>query len=146
MTLPQQGDDPNVTVPDVVSFARGDRVIMRIELPGFEAEEIRLEIEEGVLALRGEHVERWIDREPGRSTEETARTLVLLRIQLAPGADPATAVATMRDGVLQMSMACPRAAYLSAQALSPESEVGSVRRGWATSPSRRIRPPLFAIR
>ncbi len=90
---------------------REKEVIARIELPGFEPSELRVEVLGERLTVEAEH------REPAGTAEEPARKAeapaerayahVKRTLTLPPGVEPEKAEATYRNGVLEIHV--PRA-------------------------------------
>lgn len=94
----------DVWSPDVDVRHQGDAMIVRVDLPGVPASDVRVEVDEGVLTITGE---RKTDREEKgvdwylreRSTGTFSRS-----IALPTGADAAAMTATFRDGVLEVTV------------------------------------------
>lgn len=75
--------------------------VVRVELPGFEPEEVRVEILGERLTVEAEH------KEPAEKAEEKAeRTYghVKREVTLPPGVEPEKVEATYRNGVLEVHL------------------------------------------
>jgi len=80
-------------------------VVMRVELPGFTPEEVKVEVLGGRLTVEAEHREP--AAKPEEETPERAYAHVKRVITLPPGVEPEKAEAVHRNGVLEVHV--PRA-------------------------------------
>jgi HSP20 family protein len=74
-------------------------VVMRLELPGFEAKEIELRREGDMLTVRAEHTEVVQAKEEARQVQRFEH-----RFTLPVGIDAARIEATYRNGVLELHL------------------------------------------
>ena len=85
-----------------------DKLIVRADMPGIKPEDIKVEVNDDVLTIRGEHEEskekkdeHFLRRE--RSYRSFARSLTL-----PPKTDPKAIEATTHDGVLEVAVPVPK--------------------------------------
>ncbi len=96
------GFDRDLSWPRV-ELAETDRNIqVAIELPGLDQKEVDLEVEEGVLTIRGEKKAEVEDKVRGYSERSYGR--FERRIALPPGIDRDKASATFWNGVLTVTL------------------------------------------
>lgn len=87
-----------VTEPWGVEMEEGDReVVIRAELPGFEASELEVTLRSNLLTLRAEH------REPAaEGTVERRQARLERTVMLPPGVETEKLEARYRNGVLEI--------------------------------------------
>lgn len=90
--------------PKIEAVVRDDHLIVRIDVPGFAAEDVEIEIIDDVLAIRGERKESHTERVSGYYSDESSYILFSRKIQLPQGTDAGDAIATLYEGVLQVTM------------------------------------------
>lgn len=90
--------------PRIEAVVRDDHLIVRVDLPGFAAEDVEIEIVDDVLAIRGERKESHTERVSGYYSDESSYILFSRKIQLPQGTDAEDAIATLYEGVLQVTM------------------------------------------
>ena len=90
--------------PKIEAIVRDDHLIVRVDLPGFAAEDVEIEIVDDVLAIRGERKESHTERVSGYYSDESSYMLFSRKIQLPQGTDAEDAIATLYEGVLQVTM------------------------------------------
>ena len=98
-----------------------DKLIVRADMPGIKPEDIRVEVSDDVLTIRGEHVqdkekkgEHFLRRE--RSYRSFARSLTL-----PPKIDPKAIEATTHDGVLEVAVPVPKEAASKPVLIKPKA-------------------------
>lgn len=90
-------------------------ITVRAEMPGFEPNELDVELQNGVLTIKAEKEQKGDRREEYRSFYRT--------ITLPPGVDTDKAQATYRNGVLEMHI--PRAAGAAPRRIQVQAEGGT---------------------
>jgi HSP20 family protein len=88
--------------PDVDVFEREGQLIVRAAMPGIDKEEVRVEIRDDAIVLRGEEKE---EREEDRGdyyVREMVRGSFYREIPLPEGVNTDNATATFRNGVLEI--------------------------------------------
>jgi HSP20 family protein len=105
------GDDARGNIawtPAIEVFESDGKYHVVAELPGLSPNDVRIEVDNDSLILRGERqVEREAD-EGGVQVSERQFGYFYRRIPLPEGADPGQAKATFRDGVLEIVMPAPK--------------------------------------
>ena len=89
--------------PPVDVWAQDDRYHLRIDLPGVPPESLTLEIEAGVLHVRGDRRDAGIPRDQMLRAERPHGRFSVA-IALPPSVDPQGVEAQQRDGVLEISL------------------------------------------
>jgi HSP20 family protein len=78
-------------------------VVVRVELPGFEPPEVKVEVLEERLTVEAEHKEPAEEKkEKGEEKAERAYTHVKRVVTLPPGIEPEKAEAVLQNGVLEI--------------------------------------------
>jgi HSP20 family protein len=115
-------------IPPVDIAEDKDRILLTAELPGFKEEEISIQMESGVLTIRGE---RKFEREKeGRTYHRVERSYgqFMRTFTLPNNVDRENVKATFRNGVLEIELpkseeARPRQIRISAGQPSPEESI-----------------------
>jgi len=94
---PQDGS----TRPPVDAWEEGDRYHVRVDLPGVGAGDVNVEIEDGLLHVRGERRDGSVPPD-GYLRSERPRGRFALRMALPVSVDPQGIEARQRDGVLEI--------------------------------------------
>jgi len=95
-----------LAAPAVESFLRGDRFVVRADLPGIDPKDIDLLVEGDRLMVRGERKDVHEDKD--RLHREITYGRFERSVQLPSGIDPESVKATYQDGVLEITMAAPK--------------------------------------
>ena len=101
-------DQPAAWAPQVETFRRGDRLIVRADLPGLRKEDVNVEIEDGVLAISGERREEREENRDDYYRSERTYGQFYRAIPLPEGVNEDECEATFRDGVLEVSLTAPK--------------------------------------
>jgi HSP20 family protein len=96
--------------PEIDVFERGDRLVVRADLPGIERDQVHLRLEEVGLVIEGERKEEHEERGE-RGYYRSERTYGSFRrvVPLPDGVEGETATAEMKNGVLEVSFKKPEA-------------------------------------
>lgn len=97
-----------VKSPDVDMFRRGDDLIVRADLPGLTGSDVNVEVEDGILTIRGERKEEAEEDRDGYYWSERSYRSFARSIPLPEGVDEESASASFRDGVLEVKMSTPK--------------------------------------
>ena len=89
--------------PPVDVWAQDDRYHLRVDLPGVAADSLTLEIEAGVLHVRGERRDVSVTRDKMLRAERPQGRFSVA-IALPPSCDPQGVEAQQRDGVLEIAL------------------------------------------
>jgi HSP20 family protein len=95
-------------MPQIETTRRGDRFVVRADVPGVKKEDLQIDVEDGVLTLSGERREENTEERDGFYRSERSYGRFHRAIPLPEGADPEGCEATFRDGVLEVSLSLPK--------------------------------------
>ena len=96
------------TVPAVESFARGDELVVRADLPGIDPKDVELAVEGDRLTIKGERNKVHEDKGTDRFYREVSYGRFERTMTLPAGIDPATVKAAYHNGVLEITMKAPK--------------------------------------
>jgi HSP20 family protein len=100
--------DQAVWMPQVETFRRGDNLVIRADLPGLKKDDVKVEIEDGILAISGERrEENEEDRDDYYRSERTYGQFYRA-IPLPEGVDENKCDASFKDGVLEVTIPAPK--------------------------------------
>ncbi|HEY2856558.1 MAG TPA: Hsp20/alpha crystallin family protein [Gemmatimonadaceae bacterium] len=93
--------------PQLDTFRRGDKLVVRADVPGAKKGDIRIEVYNGILTITSEqHQEHEEDRE-GFFRSEQSYELFYRALPLPEGVDPDQIQASFNDGVLEIAFPAP---------------------------------------
>jgi HSP20 family protein len=95
--------------PRIETFQKGDRFIVRAELPGLKKDDIDVELTENALTIRGERHEEHEQEREGVYHSERQYGEFYRMVPLPEGVIAESAEASFRDGVLEVKMQAPPA-------------------------------------
>lgn len=101
------GNGNNVWSPQVEVRQRGNRLVVRADLPGVNRDDIQVDVENGVLTIRGERRQEREEEREGVYRSERMYGHFARSIPLPEGADPDQFEANFKDGVLEISIPTP---------------------------------------
>ena len=90
--------------PRVEAFHKGDRFIVRAELPGLKKDDVQVELADDALTIRGERREEHEEEHEGYYHSEREYGQFQRTIPLPEGVIGESAQASFRDGVLEVRM------------------------------------------
>ena len=93
--------------PPVEVTERGGQLVIRAELPGLAKKDVRVEVREDALTIQGERRHEREEKRKGFFRSERSYGSFFRQILLPEGIDPASAKATFKDGVLEVTMPAP---------------------------------------
>jgi HSP20 family protein len=94
--------------PQIEVFERGDRMVVRADLPGLTKDDVQVEITKEAVSIRGERRQEHEERREGYYHTERSYGSFYRTIPLPEGAEIDQADASFRDGVLEMTVPVPR--------------------------------------
>jgi HSP20 family protein len=95
--------------PEVETFRRDDKLVVRADLPGMKKEDVNVEVNEGVLAISGERCDEREDKRDDFYRSERSYGQFYRAIPLPEGVSADQCEATFKDGVLEVTLPAPRA-------------------------------------
>lgn len=90
--------------PSIEAFQKGDKFVVRAELPGLKKEDVDVELTDDALTIRGERREEREEEKGGYYHSEREYGEFYRVIPLPDGVIGESAQATFHDGVLEVSM------------------------------------------
>ena len=94
--------------PAIDVVRRDDTLVVRAGLPGLTPDEVKVEVEGGVLTVSGEHPEDRSDSDDGRYVRRERRFGAFSRSVALPSRVDAQAIkAQTRDGVVEVTVPLP---------------------------------------
>lgn len=96
--------------PRLDVFEKKGNLVVKADLPGMTKENVEVVVEEGDLVLRGERKEETEIEEERYFRSERTWGSFFRRIPLTFEVDPATVVASFKDGVLEVTLPLPKEA------------------------------------
>jgi HSP20 family protein len=98
------GGGETIWQPRIEAFQKGDRFIIRAELPGLKKDDVDVELTDETLTIRGERHDEHQEEREGYYHSEREYGSFYRTIPLPEGVITESAQATFRDGVLEVSM------------------------------------------
>ena len=93
--------------PHLEMFERDGKLIVTADLPGVKKEDVKVEVDQNAITLQGQRRHEQASRQQGYYRSERSYGSFYRTILLPEGADPSTASATFRDGVLEIVLQAP---------------------------------------
>ncbi len=90
--------------PRLEAFQKGDRFIVRAELPGLKKDDVQVDVSDGAITIRGERREEHEEDREGFYHSEREYGQFYRTIPLPDGAIGDSAQATFKNGVLEITM------------------------------------------
>lgn len=95
-------------LPQVEAFRRGDKFVVRTDLPGIKKEDVHAEIEDGVLTISGQRTSEREDERDDYYRSERSYGSFYRAIPLPEGVESDNCEATFKDGVLEVTLPAPK--------------------------------------
>ena len=94
--------------PQVEAFRRGDKFVVRADLPGMKKDDVKVEVEDNVLTISGERNDEHEENREGFYRSERSYGQFYRAIPLPEGVNADQCDATFKDGVLEVSLKAPQ--------------------------------------
>jgi HSP20 family protein len=107
-------------------FERDGKLVVTADLPGVKKEDVKVEVDQDVITIQGQRRHEQTSRQQGYYRSERSYGSFYRTIPLPEGADPSTASATFRDGVLEIALQAPLK-RASSRSLEIKDEQGAAR-------------------
>jgi len=101
---PRGFDQMAAWTPQVEVRQRDKEFVVRADLPGINKDNVKVELRDDSIVLRGERQEERKEEREGFLRTERSYGSFYREIPLPPGVDTSKATATFRDGVLEITM------------------------------------------
>jgi HSP20 family protein len=106
--LPRFVEGPTLWTPAVETTQRGDRFVVRADLPGINRDDLHVEVDDDVLTISGERHTEQRDERNGYFRSERSYGSFFRAIPLPDGVKADQAEAKFNDGVLEISLPAPK--------------------------------------
>lgn len=107
--------------PEVDLIKKDGQLVLRVDCPGIEPEEIKAEVEDDILTVSGEHEETQEEEKENYMRRERRFGAFSRSIPLPAGADAEKVDATCQDGVLEVTVPLPKEAEKSRVEITPKA-------------------------
>jgi HSP20 family protein len=94
--------------PQVEAFQRGDKFVVRADLPGMNKDDVKVEVENNRLTISGERTDEREENGEGFYRSERSYGQFYRAIPLPEGVSAEQCDATFKDGVLEVSLKVPQ--------------------------------------
>jgi HSP20 family protein len=98
---------PSFWSPQVEANQRGDRFIVRVDLPGLKKDDVNIEVADNMLTIQGERRDEHEEDREGYYRSECRYGSFARVIPLPEGSIAETAKASFKDGVLEITVQAP---------------------------------------
>lgn len=94
--------------PQVEAFRRGDKLVVRADLPGLKKDDVNVEIDDGLLTISGERHEERENEQGDYYRSERTYGQFYRAIPLPEGVNENQCDASFKDGVLEITFPAPK--------------------------------------
>jgi len=109
-------------VPSVDLVRRDDALVLRADIPGIKPEDVKIEVEDNVLTVSGEHREETEEKEEHYVRRERRFGSFSRSMVLPQGVTAEDIEATTEDGVLEVTIPAPKEAERQKVEVKPKSD------------------------
>jgi HSP20 family protein len=94
--------------PQLETFRRGDRLVVRADLPGMRKEDVNVEVDDGILSISGHRAEEQVDDRDDYYRSERSYGEFYRALPLPEGVTGDACEATFNNGVLEVTLPLPK--------------------------------------
>jgi HSP20 family protein len=94
--------------PQLETFRRGDKLVVRADLPGLRKEDVNVEVEDGMLTISGHRSEEQVDERDDFYRSERSYGEFYRALPLPENITGESCEATFKDGVLEVTLPLPK--------------------------------------
>jgi HSP20 family protein len=109
-------------VPSVDLVRRDDALVLRADIPGIKPEDVKIEVEDNVLTVSGEHREESEEKKEDYVRRERRFGSFSRSMVLPKGVTAEDIEATTEDGVLEVTIPAPKEAEKQKVEVKPKSD------------------------
>lgn len=102
-----RGSEMSFWAPDVETFLRDDKFVVRADLPGLTKDDVKVDVTDDSILIQGERQKTHEEQREGFYRSERIYGRFYREIPLPEGALAETAEADYRDGVLEITVTAP---------------------------------------
>jgi HSP20 family protein len=104
--------------PQLETFRRGDKLVVRADLPGLRKEDVNVEVDNGVLSISGHRSEEEVDESDDFYRSERSYGEFYRALPLPENVTGESCEATFKDGVLEVTLPLPKPQERKARRIS----------------------------
>ncbi len=101
--------------PQLETFRRGDQIVVRADLPGLKRQDVKVEVDNGMLTISGERCEEHDENRDDFYRSERRYGRFYRSLSLPEGVTGERCEATFKDGVLEVTLPAPKATARNAK-------------------------------
>jgi HSP20 family protein len=105
--------------PAIDVMREDGHLVVRADLPGFKPEQVKIEVEDDILTISGEHEERTEDKDEQYVRRERRYGSFSRSMTLPGGVDANKIKASTRNGVVELKIPLPKEASKAPVRISP---------------------------
>jgi HSP20 family protein len=107
--------------PAIDVIRNKDQIVVRVDMPGIKPDEIKVQVDDDILTVSGEHEESTEQKDEQFVRRERRYGSFMRSIALPAGVDPDKVAATTKDGVLEVSVPLPKEAKKKTVEITPKA-------------------------
>ncbi|HTP18830.1 MAG TPA: Hsp20/alpha crystallin family protein, partial [Solirubrobacteraceae bacterium] len=105
--------------PAIDVVRENDQMVLRADLPGIKPEEVKLEVEDDILTVSGEHRESKEEKDKHYVRRERRCGSFCRSMALPAGVDPKKIEAKTHDGIVEVKIPLPKEAKKETVKITP---------------------------
>ena len=94
--------------PQLETFRRGDKLVVRADLPGLRKEDVNVEVDDGMLTISGQRSEEEVENRDDFYRSERSYGEFYRALPLPENMTGESCEATFKDGVLEVTLPLPK--------------------------------------
>jgi len=110
---------PRAWTPAIDVVRENGNLVVRGDIPGIKPEEVKIEVEDDILTVSGEHEERKEEKDKHYVRRERRYGAFHRSMALPAGVDPTKIAATTHDGVVEVTIPLPKEARKETVKITP---------------------------
>ena len=108
-------------LPAVDVIRRDEEIVIRADMPGIKPDEVKIEVEDDVLTVSGEHQEEKEEKKDNFLRRERSYGSFSRSLSLPPGVDAEAIEANSKDGMLEVTVPLPKEKQKKAVEIKPKA-------------------------
>ena len=110
---------PRAWTPAIDVVRENGNLVVRADIPGIKPEEVKIEVEDDILTVFGEHEERTEEKDKHYVRRERRYGSFRRSMALPTGVDPKKIEAKTHDGVVEVTIPLPETAQKETVTITP---------------------------